>query len=268
MSGVKQKVCKNCKRSKVPGKRCEPCYKSRRQHEAEQQKDKFAKRRENGYIYPERVCVDCGNTHIEQVRANRCADCRPSYEKKHYERKKELALARSEDKIACPRCGTVRLQFNKTGVKTSCRPCSDRWREENRDYILQYQRKAIAQRRKDDPAKHRTIQEKHRRENPESVKFQQVKSKVKKFGLTIEEYAEMVKDQNNVCDICGKPETAVISKDNPTPRALHIDHDHASGKVRALLCSSCNTGLGSFRDNPLLLCAAAEYVQYHSAPIW
>jgi hypothetical protein len=46
--------------------------------------------------------------------------------------------------------------------------------------------------------------------------------------------------------------------------AVHVDHDHATGAVRALLCFNCNGGLGQFKDNPEVLHAAAYYVQFHT----
>lgn len=49
------------------------------------------------------------------------------------------------------------------------------------------------------------------------------------------------------CDICGRA-------------AQHVDHCHATQTVRGRLCSHCNLGIGQFRDNPDLLCAAAQYL--------
>lgn len=72
----------------------------------------------------------------------------------------------------------------------------------------------------------------------------------KQYGITLEEYNQMLQAQNNTCAICIKP------IDMPC-----VDHDHITGKVRGLLCRSCNTALGFFQDDPTLCLKAAKYLQ-------
>jgi formate dehydrogenase maturation protein FdhE len=74
----------------------------------------------------------------------------------------------------------------------------------------------------------------------------------KKFKITLEDYQDMHDEQGGVCKICGT---------NEDKRMLAVDHCHETGKVRDLLCTCCNTGLGKFRDNPDLLIKAVEYLE-------
>ena len=64
-----------------------------------------------------------------------------------------------------------------------------------------------------------------------------------KFGLTIEKYDRLLKLQNEVCAICEKPE-GVPHHATGKPSALVVDHDRLTGKVRGLLCTRCNKGIG------------------------
>jgi len=75
----------------------------------------------------------------------------------------------------------------------------------------------------------------------------------RRYGITAEEADEMLAAQGGTCAIC------------EIEPAVHVDHDHVSGRVRGMLCFNCNGGLGNFRDDPLFLYAAAEYVAYHRA---
>lgn len=58
----------------------------------------------------------------------------------------------------------------------------------------------------------------------------------RKYGITLAEYDQMLEEQHGVCAICGGAD--------PSGRRLAVDHDHETGKVRGLLCTSCNTRLG------------------------
>lgn len=73
------------------------------------------------------------------------------------------------------------------------------------------------------------------------------------YGLEPEQYQLMLDEQNNVCAICQNP--------NHDGRRLHVDHDHLSGRIRGLLCSSCNNAIGLFKDNPQNLRVAAAYLE-------
>ncbi len=97
-------------------------------------------------------------------------------------------------------------------------------------------------------------QRKWRKDNPVREKSFYLK---RSYGITIEEYNEIFGHQGGVCAICNKPEVAVI---RGKTLSLAVDHCHDSGKIRGLLCSKCNQGLGSFKDNPTRLAAAITYL--------
>ncbi|WP_329188806.1 endonuclease VII domain-containing protein [Actinacidiphila glaucinigra] len=71
----------------------------------------------------------------------------------------------------------------------------------------------------------------------------------RKYGITTAERDAMVGEQFGVCCIC---------LDAP---AEHVDHDHGTGRVRGVLCFSCNAALGQFKDRPDVIRRAAAYVE-------
>jgi hypothetical protein len=80
----------------------------------------------------------------------------------------------------------------------------------------------------------------------------------KHYGIGLAEYEAMLKEQNGVCGICKKPETA-RNKDGG-PRRMPVDHCHATGEIRGLLCTHCNRGLGMFKDSAVNLQSAIDYL--------
>jgi hypothetical protein len=82
-------------------------------------------------------------------------------------------------------------------------------------------------------------------------------------GFTAQDYVALFAEQKGVCAICAKPETVVDSRYGKV-KDLAIDHDHATGAIRALLCSNCNRGLGLFNDDITLLAKAQAYVIQYS----
>jgi hypothetical protein len=91
------------------------------------------------------------------------------------------------------------------------------------------------------------------RKDPKYVAIKH-RHKMKKYGITEEDFIAMENAQNSCCAICDRPENKMNTK-------LSVDHSHESGNVRGLLCSNCNRGLGFFKDSPELLVKAATYVK-------
>lgn len=75
------------------------------------------------------------------------------------------------------------------------------------------------------------------------------------YGITVEEYDQLLAAQGGGCAICG-----ATTPGRKRHKYLAVDHCHESGTVRGILCDFCNTGLGSFRDDPALLLAAIKYL--------
>jgi hypothetical protein len=73
----------------------------------------------------------------------------------------------------------------------------------------------------------------------------------KTYGLGPGEYAQMLAAQNGVCAICMRP---------PRRRRLAVDHDHNTGKPRALLCYLCNKYLGQWEFDPVVATLASQYL--------
>ena|SRR3990167_3180392 len=104
--------------------------------------------------------------------------------------------------------------------------------------------------------KARDYQKSYRKNNPEGALNSNLK---KNYGITIEQYYKMHKDQNGVCAICKGNEKSVDHHTGKI-RRLTVDHCHATGKIRGLLCSCCNRGLGSFNDRQDVLQNAIKYL--------
>lgn len=72
----------------------------------------------------------------------------------------------------------------------------------------------------------------------------------KKYGISLQQYSEECNKRQNKCDICKHP-----------VKTLHVDHCHTTGKVRGMLCGSCNRGLGLLKDSAQVLQNAATYLK-------
>ncbi len=80
------------------------------------------------------------------------------------------------------------------------------------------------------------------------------------YCITEAEYLALLEAQGGLCAICRGPET-YRTRDGASVRPLGVDHDHATGVVRGLLCHWCNLAIGHFHDNPAAMRAAISYLQ-------
>lgn len=103
--------------------------------------------------------------------------------------------------------------------------------------------------------KHRLACKQTRKNKPEYYRHKRRQYGLKQsYNLTLEQYDEMLKQQNGCCAICGT--------DKPTGKwsSFAVDHNHTTGEVRGLLCNECNRGIGYLKDSPELLIKASEYL--------
>lgn len=130
----------------------------------------------------------------------------------------------------CPRCDTTkakeffgRNRSNADGRQVYCRDCQNRSvREWN--------------------AAH-----------PEAVRARQFR---RKYGITLDDYEQMLDAQGGVCAIC---RNECVRRE-----VLSVDHDHETGEVRGLLCHRCNTAIGLLDDDPDRLAAGQMYLSCYT----
>ncbi len=169
----------------------------------------------------------------------RCKDCCNQIQNKKYlERKLDNAgrLISNEGDKRCSKCKQVKAvtEFHidraaNDGRRKHCKPCATQHSKN------------------------------HNQERPHIYKAIRRRALYARYGITADQYDQMLSQQGGGCAICG----ATSEQHERQARPLHIDHDHATGKVRGILCTGCNTGLGKFRDDPSLIQAAIDYLTTH-----
>ena len=118
------------------------------------------------------------------------------------------------------------------------------YREKNKEAIKEYREKnkeQIAAQRKEYNEKNKEQKAAYWRE--------------KKYGLSSEDYKNMLDEQNDKCKICLTSFTILDTKH------IHVDHCHTTNKIRGILCGMCNLGLGHFKDDIQKLTKAINYLQ-------
>lgn len=126
-----------------------------------------------------------------------------------------------------------------------------RYAEKDKKEVLEARREKYAQNRE----RIRQVQAAYYERNREKIRHQSwVLDLATKYGLTEEDYNDMLISQGGVCAFCGEPPKGGDGRD----RILHVDHDHKTGKVRWLLCRGCNHLLGNAKESPEVLLKAAK----------
>lgn len=156
----------------------------------------------------------------------------------------------------CNGCGQEkqRSDFNKDkqkkdGISNFCKRCRS---EQNKEYVKNNKEKVLASRdryRRANMEKYRQYSNKYSASNREKRKGYRL---FYKYGISQEQYDEMLDRQKGVCKVCGKPEEG---------KALAVDHNHHTGQVRGLLCSYCNQALGLAQDSLEIVKKMVDYLE-------
>lgn len=144
----------------------------------------------------------------------------------------------------CSKCGNERPldrfskdRSTKDGLRSYCKDCGSR-------YWLAHANK--------NRAKLNAAQRARNAANPEKIRLIVRRSHFKTvYGVSLETLEKMKIAQEGKCAICKEDFKGQIN----------LDHCHTTGKIRGLLCTRCNTGLGQFQDSVLCLISASQYLQ-------
>lgn len=136
------------------------------------------------------------------------------------------------------------------------------WRKENPEKASEHARRSRIKNREKHNARQKVWREKNSYEHRKNGRewYLNNKERVKdlalqrEFGITLEEYHNIMEKQNHRCAICGEPPEV-------DQRLFSVDHDHETGKVRGLLCRGCNVGIGNLKDDPEILMKAILYIK-------
>lgn len=171
-------------------------------------------------------CEMCGE-EVEAKRRTRrfCLKCRS--------RRAHLLQYEPAARMAvCETCG-IDFQYPRTPAKR-CPPCAlERQIQQRKAWYLKNRERRLAVARERRYSRAATLK--------------------KKYGLTLEEYDQMVDERDGRCDICQR-------RPSGTHRSLCVDHCHETGRIRGLLCSPCNRAIGQLGDTAEHLSRALEYL--------
>jgi len=182
--------------------------------------------------------------------------CQQCYHKQHYEKNRERILESNSKwtEKNKKRISEQKHRYyieNREDILSRCAKYKEEHKEDSREWQRKYfieNREYIMKQRRE-----------RRMKNPNRTREKDWGYNLKhKYGITVEDYDEMLESQDNGCAICGKtPEE--------NGRRLHVDHDHRTGKVRGLLCHACNMLIGFAYDDIDILLNTINYLRDNDA---
>ncbi len=140
-------------------------------------------------------------------------------------------------------------------TKAKQREATKRWRANNRDRVLAAKRAWRKKNLKKVIAGERAA-EGRRRHSKKRKAWRKANGRqqyLKKYGMTVPQYEALLVAQGGVCAVC--------RRSCKTGRRLAVDHCHATGRIRGLLCSNCNRAAGLLGDDPVRVAAMARYLE-------
>lgn len=141
----------------------------------------------------------------------------------------------------------------KLFAKELCRSCYEKQLRHNNPAYAERQRNNTRDWIEKNQEKYKQSQKEWRaKQDPDYLRQYKRMKKLETYGLTPDDYDEMLRNQNGLCAICNK---------SATDKALAVDHCHETGRVRGLLCFICNFGLTWFSENSEMLSRASDYVR-------
>lgn len=129
------------------------------------------------------------------------------------------------------------------------------WQKNNPDKVAIHRQKYLEANR----SKLAQKTAKYRKLNPDKAAETAFRMNLKKAGLTLREFEQLLLVQKGRCAIC--------CKENRAGHRLCVDHSHSSGAVRGLLCHDCNRGIGLLGDSSARLRAAAKYLESYTVEL-
>jgi Recombination endonuclease VII len=172
-------------------------------------------------------------------------------------KKHQCILIKSINKYKCKFCINVTRRKHRENNRELLNQKSREYRKNNIERIRARDRQWKAKDYKERKYIYVERAKRFYKNNPEKTKNRRL---ITKYGITIEQYNEMLIKQNNLCFICRKPESAFHKNSNKV-KDLCVDHCHKTGKARALLCANCNCLIGYSNESIEILQEAINYLK-------